>query len=63
MKAITLIEMLEDEKYQTLTVAEFAAIVRRSGVLEEDIEPDNELAWLESDFTPTSVIHYTNKED
>jgi len=38
MKARTLIETMEEEKYQNMTCAQFAKIVRRSKVLEEDLE-------------------------
>ncbi len=36
MKATTLIAMMKQEEYQCLTCKEFAEIVDRAGVLEED---------------------------
>ena len=61
MKLITLVEMMEKPEYQELTCAEFAQIVRRSGVLEED---EDELAFLtDPDWKPTSVIYNGEKRE
>ena len=58
MKATTLVSMMEQEQYQSLTCAEFAAIIRKADVLEDDGIPE----FLKEGFTPTKVTHYTNKE-
>ncbi len=59
MKAKTLIEMMKQEEYQALTCKEFAEIVERAGVIEDE---DGIPAFLKTDFEPTSVQHYTNKD-
>ena len=61
MKLTTLIEMMENPEYQSLSCGEFAHIVRRSGVLEED---EDELAFLtDPDWKPTSVIYNGEKRE
>ena len=58
MKAETLIQMMEEDKYKDMTCKEFAMVVRRSGVIEEE-----ELSFLtDPDWKPESVTHHTNKE-
>ena len=42
MKLITLIEMMENPEYQSLSCGEFAHIVRRSGVLDEVTKDDED---------------------
>jgi len=61
MKAIQLLEMLENEKYNQMTCSEFAAIVRKHWVIEED-EKEDDLDFLKPDWMPKSVIHHTNKD-
>ena len=61
MKAETLVQMMEQKNYQTLTCAKFAAVVRKSGVLEVEVAADD-LEFLKEEWMPREVIYHTNKD-
>jgi len=61
MKVITLIEMMEQEEYQALTCAEFANIIRKSGVLENDLL-EEEISFLtDKNWKAETVTHHTTR--
>jgi len=54
MKIETLWELLQDEKYACLTVAEFVEIIKDSRVMEED-----DISFLtDPDWKPETVTYY-----
>ena len=57
MKAETLIEMMEQPEYQVLTAGEFACIVRRSGIMDEEQDEGFPL------FSEESIRLQKQKED
>jgi len=60
MKLETLWELLQDERYACLTVAEFVEIIKDSKVMEEY---DNLSFLTDGAWKPETVIHHTNKEE
>jgi len=58
LKIETLWELLQDEKYACLSVAEFVEIIKDSKVMEE-----HELEFLtDENWKPETVIHHINKD-
>ena len=52
--------LLTDEKFQDMTVKDFVEAIKRSGT---DLIPDTEIPeFLNDDFQPTNVNHYTNDD-
>ena len=60
MQLITLVKMMEKEEYQALTCKEFAQIVRRSEVLDEEEKEEDEPFPL---FAEESMMLQRQKEE
>jgi len=57
MKTELLWKLLQNEDYAKLSVGEFTKRVKEAWFMDE------ELAWLtDPQWTPISIVHYTNRE-